>query len=130
MIFNNAKAFKAIDMELIKKFDLKDLKSEFLDSFSKNREHMTLFDYNESASGLYNKFMKMQADDLFEFLLLCLTKSKDEVSEVELDEESYSISFKYAGKHPKIHMAIDLFKESKDTTVINFRKESGCIFKY
>jgi hypothetical protein len=49
-----------------------------------------------------------------------------------LDEESYSISFKYAGKQAKVHMAIDLFKdtENKNATVINFRKESGCIFKY
>ena len=113
-------------MEIIEKFELKDLKSELLDGFNKNKEQMTIFDYNPSACNLNHKIINMEADDLFEFLLLCLTKSQDEISEVAMDEESYSVSFKYAG----IHLAIDLFKENEGTTVINFRKEGGCVFKY
>ena len=124
-MFNNVKAFKAVDLEIIEKFELKDLKSELLDGFNKNKQQMTLFDYNESACGLNHKFINMNAPDLFEFLLLCLTKSQDEISEVVMDEESYSVAFKFAGTH----LAIDLFKGDQ-TTVINFRKVTGCVFKY
>jgi hypothetical protein len=71
--------------------------------------------------GLNYQYIKLKADDLLEYLLLVLPAEKN-ISNLKLSDETYSLSFVYSGDFGRIGLAIDLYEDEKNSSVLNFRK--------
>jgi len=131
MLFFDQKPHLSLEHDIVDKFKL-DLNNKILKQLEDQKSDMVVhqFDPNTMNTNNYN-CLDMAPEDLFEFLLLILSKSKDECSNIDIDEDSYIVSFDFTGKGFETRIVINCMKDCKGAgTWMGFKKGKGCAVKY
>jgi len=122
----NDKETKGDDQSLIQ---VPDDQLESILQFEKQKENMTLYKFDQRVCGQNYNLLSMAPEKFFKLLLKLFSKDQN-VNNIQMDEDTYSVGFNYSGEKGKTNIVIDIFEGDGGSTVINYRKGRGCALKY
>lgn len=127
-LYTEQKMHKSFDKEILAEVPLLKIACKLLEKFKDQKLEMTIEKFDLESIGLNYQYIKLNPDDMLEYLLLVLSREEN-VMNLQLDDESYSLSLCYAGDFGKLGLAID-FYENEGETVLNFRRNCGCAVNF